>query len=175
VDPDLLSLAPAAIDNVYHVGQLVPDLHRAMTALSRRLQLTWAPPFQMMSGFARPDGEPDSDEVRIALSAQGPPYLELIEVVPRAGSIFAEPAGGGFHHIGFYAERWRDEVARLTADGMELERTGPGVAFVRDPDLGVRFEVVSFKGRDFLERILSGEMAEEHPLQERREHERPDA
>ena len=76
------------------------------------------------AGSSRADGEPDSDLVRIAFSAEGPPYLELIEVVPRPGSIFAEPAGGGLHHVGFYAERWRDEVARLTGEGMELERTG---------------------------------------------------
>ena len=166
MDPQLLSLAPTAIENVYHIGHLVPDLRSAMEAFGRRLQITWAAPFQMASGFERADGQPDSDEVRIAFSAEGPPYLELIEVVPRPGSLFAEPAGGGFHHIGFYAERWRDEVARLTADGMELERRGAGVAFVRDPRLGIRFEIVSFKGRDFLSRILSGEMGAEHPMRD---------
>ena len=132
MDPELRSLSPTAIENVYHFGHVVPDLRSAMDAFGRRLQLTWSTPFQMESGFERADGEPDSDEVRIALSAEGPPFLELIEVVPRPGSIFAEPAGGGFHHVGFYAERWRDEVARLTGEGMELERWGPGVAFVRD-------------------------------------------
>jgi catechol 2,3-dioxygenase-like lactoylglutathione lyase family enzyme len=167
MDPQLLALAPTAIENVYHVGHLVPDLLGAMDALSRRLQLTWATPFEMDSGFETPDGGVDSDPVRIAFSVQGPPFLELIEVVPRAGSIFAEPAGGGLHHIGYYAERWRDEVARLTADGMELERTGAGVAFVRDPDLGIRFEIVSFRGRDFLTRILSGELGAESPLRPR--------
>ena len=168
MDPQLQSLAPTAFENVYHFGHLVPDLQRAMEAFGRRLQLTWSTPFEMPSGFERADGEPDSDDVRIAFSAEGPPFMELIEVVPRQGSIFAEPAGGGFHHIGYYAERWRDEVARLTADGMELERRGPGVAFVRDPRLGTRFEIVSFKGRDFLTRILSGEMGEAHPLRDRR-------
>ena len=167
MDPQLRSLAPTAIENVYHFGHLVPDLQPAMEAFGRRLQLTWSTPFEMASGFERADGEPDSDDVRIAFSAEGPPFLELIEVVPRKGSIFAEPAGGGFHHIGYYAERWRDEVARLTADGMELERRGAGVAFVRDPRLGTRFEIVSFKGRDFLTRILSGEMGEAHPLRDR--------
>ena len=164
MDPQLLALAPTAIENVYHVGHLVPDLRSAMDALGRRLQMTWATPFEMDSGFETPDGEIDSDPVRIAFSAEGPPFLELIEVVPRAGSIFAQPSGGGIHHIGYYAERWRDEVARLTDEGMELERTGPGVAFVRDRALGMRFEVVSFKGRDFLTRILSGELGAEMPL-----------
>jgi catechol 2,3-dioxygenase-like lactoylglutathione lyase family enzyme len=164
MDPALLALAPRAFENLYHVGYLVPDLRLAMATFGERLQITWATPFEMPSGFVTADGEPDSDLVRIAFSIGGPPHLELIEVVPRAGSIFAEPAGGGVHHVGIYADRWRDEVARLVAEGMELERTGAGVAFVRDPHLGLRIEVVSFKGRDFLTRILSGALGAEFPL-----------
>jgi hypothetical protein len=168
VDPQLLTLAPATFENLYHVGYLVPDLRRAMATFGQRLQIEWATPFEMPSGFVTADGEDDSDVVRIAFSQAGPPYLELIEVVPRPGSIFAEPASGGVHHVGVYAERWRDEVARLVEAGMEVERTGAGVGFVRDPVLGLRIEVVSFKGRDFLTRILSGELGAELPLTDRR-------
>lgn len=55
-------------------------------------------------------------------------------------------------------------MARLQGDGWELERTGAGVAFLRDPRSGLRVEVVSFKGRDFLTRILDGAMARQYPL-----------
>jgi hypothetical protein len=167
MDPRLATLAPTAIGNAYHVGCLVPDLRDAMTSLGRQLQITWATPFEMDSAFTLPDGTPDSDRVRIAYSADGPPYVEIIEVVTRAGSIFAEPATGGVHHLGVFAERWRDETARLASEGMEVERLGVGVAFVRDPRTGIRTEVVSFKGRDFLTRILSGDMGRDHPLSER--------
>jgi catechol 2,3-dioxygenase-like lactoylglutathione lyase family enzyme len=164
MDPALLALGPAAIENLYHVGYVVPDLLEAMESLGRRLQITWATPFQMSTGFETADGGTDDQVTRFALSTQGPPYLELIQVVAAPTSIFAEPAGGGFHHFGVYAERWRDEVARLTDDGMALERTGAGLAFVRDPATGVRIEVVSFRGRPFLDRILSGELGAEYPL-----------
>jgi hypothetical protein len=164
MDPSLATLAPAAIDNLYHVGYLVPDLLAAMDTLGRRLQVTWATPFQMGTGFQTPDGGTDDRVGRFALSKQGPPFLELIEVIAEPGSIFAEPAGGGFHHVGVYADRWRDEVARLTDDGMRLERVGAGLAFVRDPATGLRIEVVSFKGRPFLDRMLSGELGAECPL-----------
>ena len=159
-----MTLGPTALGNAYHVGHLVPDLREAMASLGRQLQITWAAPFEMDSGFTTADGVPDNDRVRIAFSAEGPPYLEIIEVVRRPGAIFAEPSGGGFHHLGVYAERWRDETARLAAEGMEIERWGSGVAFVRDPGTGMRIEVVSFKGRDFLTRILSGELGQAHPL-----------
>ena len=127
----MITLAPTAFENVFHVGYLVPDLLDAMDALGRQLEITWATPFEMESGFVTATGEPDSDVVRIAFSSQGPPYLEIIEVVPLAGSVFAEPSSGGYHHFGIVRERWRDEVARLTRAGMELERTGAGVGFVR--------------------------------------------
>jgi catechol 2,3-dioxygenase-like lactoylglutathione lyase family enzyme len=164
MDPNLEILGAAAFDNVFHVGHLVPDLLSAMDVLGRAMHITWAPPFEMHSGFTRPDGSTDNPSVRIAFSEQGPPYLELIEVVRTSDSIFSEPATGGMHHLGYYAQRWRDDVARLVADGWELERSGAGVAFVRDPRTGLRVEVVSFKGREFLAQIHSGEMAKAYPL-----------
>ncbi|UXA19583.1 VOC family protein [Mycobacterium sp. SMC-4] len=164
MDPKLETLAASAFDNVYHVGHLVPNLLSAMETLAGSMQITWAPPFEMRSGFTRPDGSADDQGVRIAFSASGPPYLELIEVVAAADSIFAEPQRGGMHHLGYYAQRWRDDVARLQDQGWELERTGAGVAFLRDPHSGLRVEVVSFRGRDFLNQVLSGEMAAAHPL-----------
>ena len=167
MDPTLETLAASAFDNVYHVGHLVPDLLPAMQSLTGAMQITWAAPFEMRSGFTRPDGSADDQSVRIAFSASGPPYLELIEVVAASDSIFAPPKLGGMHHVGYYAQRWRDDVARLQDEGWELERTGAGVAFLRDPRSGLRVEVVSFKGRDFLAQVLSGEMARAHPLTER--------
>jgi len=164
VDPNLMALAPTAIDNLYHVGYLVPDLRAAMDTFGRHLQCMWATPFEMGTGFETADGGTDDRVGRFAYSKEGPPFLELIEVIAHPESIFAEPAGGGFHHVGVYAERWRDEVARLTDDGMEVERIGAGLAFVRDPNTGFRIEVVSFKGRPFLDRILSGELGAECPL-----------
>lgn len=164
---DLDHLSTSAFENVFHIGHLVPDLLAAMEILGRSMQLTWAAPFEMNTGFERPDGSADDQPVRIAFSNQGPPYLELIEIVPVAGAIFAEPAAGGMHHFGYYAQRWRDDVARLVDDGWELERTGAGVAFVREPGTGTRVEVVSYKGRDFLRQVLSGAMARAHPLTER--------
>ena len=164
MDPTLETLAASAFDNVYHIGHLVPDLLSAMQSLGDAMQITWAPPFEMRSGFSRPDGSSDDQSVRIAFSATGPPYLELIEVVTASNSIFAEPRCGGMHHVGYYAQRWRDDVARLRDGGWELERTGAGVAFLRDPRSGLRVEVVSFKGRDFIKTVLNGEMARAYPL-----------
>jgi hypothetical protein len=97
VDPNLLSVSPRAFENIYHVGYLVPDLRDAMETLGRRLQITWTPPFEMDAEFQTPDGVSESDRVRIAYSREGPPFLEIIEIVRREGSIFAQPAGGGFH------------------------------------------------------------------------------
>ena len=164
MDPTLTALAPSALDNLYHVGYLVPDLRAGMHTFGRLLQCGWATPFQMGTGFGLPDGGTDDRVGRFAYSKEGPPFLELIEVIADAESIFSEPSGGGFHHVGVYAERWRDEVARLTDEGMAVERIGAGLAFLRDPVTGFRIEVVSFKGRPFLDRILSGDLGAQCPL-----------
>jgi hypothetical protein len=55
----------------------------------------------------------------------------------------------------------------MTRAEMVVERWGSGTAFVRDPQLGTRYEIVSFRGREFLTQILSGEMGETHPLSDR--------
>lgn len=164
MDPKLLSRGPAAIDNVYHIGCVVPDLPVAMDTLGRRFQITWAPPFQMNTGFTTPDGAADDRVTRFAFSTEGPPFIELIEVIPEPDSIFFKPADSGIHHVAVWAKQWRQEVARLTDEGMQLERIGAGAAFVRDPDTGFRMEIISFNGRGFLDRILSGEMAKDYPL-----------
>ena len=133
------------------MGHLVPDLLLTMQTLARamQVQITRAPPFEMRSGFVRPDGSADDQAVRIAFSTSSPPYLELIEVVAAADSIFAEPKLGGMHHVGYHAQRWRDDVAKLQDDGWELERTGAGVAFLHDPRSGLRVEVGEFQGSRF--------------------------
>jgi hypothetical protein len=153
------------IDDLYHVAYVVPDLLAAMDTMGRRLQVTWATPFQMSTGFETADGAADDHVTRFAMSTQGPVHIELIQVVADPASIFAEPSTGGVHHVGIFAERWRDELARLVDDGMVLERTGNGVGFARDPDTGLRIEVVSAKGRPYFERILSGDLGAEFPLQ----------
>jgi len=158
--------SPIAVENVYHVAYRVPSLRAAMAALSRSLGATWATPFEAESQFEKPGGGIEAPHLRIAYSLQGPPFIELIEYVGGApGSIFAD-APDGVHHIGFYAERWRDETARLVDLGFIHELSGAGLAFVRDPALGVRYEVVSFRGRGFLTDILSGAVGRMRPLRE---------
>jgi len=148
--------SPIAAENIYHLAYLVPDLLAAMDSMSKSLGATWAIPFETDSSYERPGGGVDSAQVRITYSLQGPPFIELIQFV--AGppdAIFAGPPGG-IHHIGVYAARWRDETARLVDLGFIHERNGNGLAFVRDPVLNIRYEIVSFKGRDFLDNILNG-------------------
>lgn len=152
------------IEDLYHVAYVVPDLLTAMDTMGRRLQVTWATPFQMSTGFETADGGTDDHVTRFAMSTQGPLHVELIQAVADPSSIFAQPAAGGHHHVGVFAERWRDELARLIDDGMVLERTGSGVGFAHDPDTGLRIEVVSAKGRPYFERILSGDLGTEFPL-----------
>lgn len=162
MDSQLQQVSAIAAENIYHIAHCVPDLDAAMAAYGRRLQITWATPFEVDDAMTTADGAADDNRVRAVYSLQGPPFIELIEIVGRPGSLYDAPAG--IHHLGVYAARWRDEVARLVDAGMEVERWGSGLAFVRDPVLNVRYEIISFKGRDFLTDILSGKLGEQFPL-----------
>ena len=94
MDPTLQSLAPTAVENLYHVAYVVPDLLAAMESMGRRLQITWATPFQMSTGFTTAGGATDDHVTRFAMSTQGPPHVELIEAVADPASIFAQPSAG---------------------------------------------------------------------------------
>ncbi|MBV9509282.1 MAG: VOC family protein [Caulobacteraceae bacterium] len=159
--------SPIFAENIYHLAYRAPNLVEAMAAMSKSLGATWAEPFEVDGTWDKPGGGTDEAQLRIAYSLQGPPFIELIEHVSGPpDSLFAEPPGG-VHHIGVYAERWRDETARLVAAGFIHELNGSGLAFLRDPLTGIRYEVVSFRGRDFLTNILNGNMGRQHPLRTR--------
>jgi hypothetical protein len=159
--------SPVLAENLYHFGYLVPDLREAMAWMSRTLGIAWAAPFEAAPRLESPDGVVDVPELRIAYSEHGPPFIELIETVEsEPTSVFAEAFGA--HHLGVYAERWRDETHRLVGMGCIHEANGSGMSFVRDPVLGVRYEIVSFGGRPFLTNVLDGSIGAQRPLRERR-------
>jgi hypothetical protein len=152
-------------ENIYHMAYRVPNLLQAMEAMAKSLRVTFATPFEVDGKFEKPDGGIDHAHLRIAYTKQGPPFIEVVEFVDGdADSIFNAPAG--VHHIGVYAERWRDETKRLVDLGFIHEASGSGLAFVRDPMTGIRYEIVSFRGRDFLTNILSGAIGAAQPLRE---------
>lgn len=149
-------LSALPIENISHVASIVPDLDRAMREMSEQIGATWATTRHSDAVMLQmPDGPHTTRNLRVVMSLQGPPYLELLEGSQDARSIWNIAGGPRFHHIGYYAEDWRQEVHRLEDLGMILEATGSGMAYLRDP-VGIRYEVMSWKGKDLVFDWLHG-------------------
>jgi hypothetical protein len=80
----------AGAGGYFHVGLLVEDIEAAGEHFSAQLGLRFEPP--------RLTHPVTGEDVRVAYSLTGPPYLELIEMT--GDGLFSRDRGGGFHHLG---------------------------------------------------------------------------
>jgi hypothetical protein len=153
MDPAVSLLGELPIENVYHVSFLVEDIDEGMARYGAAFGCGWAEP-----GQATYPGTGDAEwPITFVYSTSGPPFIELLTGVDDPGCAmgFSHTGGRpGFHHLGVYAERWRDEVARLEAAGMTTIFTGQGMAFLMSP-MGFGIEVVSWKGRTWLHQYMA--------------------
>lgn len=150
-------LSTLPIENISHVASIVPDLDRAMREMSEQIGARWATPrCSEGSTLEMPDGPHTTYDMRVVMSLQGPPYLELLEGSQDPKSIWNIAEGPRFHHIGYYVENWRQEMNRLEQLGMIVEAVGSGMAYIRDP-MGIRYEIMSWKGKNLVFDWLHGE------------------
>ncbi|MGW7412718.1 VOC family protein [Streptomyces sp. NPDC054863] len=145
----------------YHLGVVVEDLDRAMTEL---IGMRWLPVFRsghQVAGTHTPGSGP-----LMTYSRQGPPYLELLELLP--GSVWSKP---GLHHVGFWTADVAAESARITAAGFPLEAsaavladdTEPGVCYHRTSD-NLLLELVEIgRGAPALAHYLHTDTQQHHP------------
>jgi catechol 2,3-dioxygenase-like lactoylglutathione lyase family enzyme len=135
-------------ESIRHVGVLVRDLDEAVERWSRLTGWT----FKEISRYepdsyvcnAAPSPHPHSQ--RIAMSIDGPPHVELLEVNPD------EPTHGetelGLHHIAFLHVDDVDEKMRelgelgIGADGVARDAEGAALLFFADPASDVAFDGV---------------------------------
>ncbi|AZM54124.1 hypothetical protein DMA15_17390 [Streptomyces sp. WAC 01529] len=126
----------------YHLGVVVTDLDRASAELTELLGVRWLP--TVRSGEQVTGDGPTGDGPMMTFSTQGPPYLELLELVP--GTIWSTP---GLHHVGYWAAGARAESARMADAGFPLQAsavvlsgdTEPGVFYHRTTD-GLLLELI---------------------------------
>lgn len=120
---------------LYHVGFAVPDIEAARAAVGRTLSVEFGPPKPRQIG---------DWATWVALSVEGPPFLELIEGPP--GSPWHAPDGPRFDHLGVWSADLDGDRDLLVARGCRLlfdgPRAGLPMAFHEAPELGARIEVV---------------------------------
>jgi catechol 2,3-dioxygenase-like lactoylglutathione lyase family enzyme len=84
---------------INHIGILVPDLEAAIAKWSSVMGYTFSPIARYRTaGYSdRSDPTPHFHDARIAVSREGPPYIELMGIT---GSGTHGPTEAGFHHLG---------------------------------------------------------------------------
>lgn len=90
----------------YHVCFTTPDLETTMEDFVRAAAVSWQPPVQ---------GRVADWDYRMAFTAGGPPFIELIETAP--GGPWGDTGTPGFHHLGFWTSDLTAGGARLTGQG----------------------------------------------------------
>lgn len=120
---------------LYHVGFAVPDVEAAREAVGRALSVEFGPAKSRRIG---------DWGTRVALSVEGPPFLELIEGPP--GSPWHTPDGPRFDHLGVWSADLVSDRDVLAARGCQVLfdglRAGLPMTFHEVPELGARIEVV---------------------------------
>ena len=147
-------------EDVFHIGIIVPDIERDTAEIARRFGVTFPDPPGRTEVIVRANAGQTTAVIRGVYSAEGPPWLEVIEAVP--GTPWEARAGSRIHHLGAFVDDLDDEVARLTAAGAEVEAmldvTGGQAltaAYVNSP-LGVRQELLPASLRDGMMARLGG-------------------
>jgi hypothetical protein len=129
--------------NLDHVGIVVPELERAMGALSAHLGLEWAGIFTPTISIHDSERGTRDVSLTIAVSKQRP-YLELIQPIP--DSPWASDGDRMLlHHIAYFAEDLGADSARLSGP-CPIEAAGVGAdgqmpkTFTYQHCDGLRFE-----------------------------------
>jgi hypothetical protein len=145
-----------SLDEYFHVGIVVPDIHTARDRFTELLGVAWGP--VMVNDIEVRDGDGERTVPNTMCYSTTAPYLELIQEV--AGTPWVCNEYSNLHHIGFFTDALADETTRLGAARCPLEMmdgTGDGPPWVwayhRDP-LGVRVEIVNTEMRPMMEQFM---------------------
>jgi methylmalonyl-CoA/ethylmalonyl-CoA epimerase len=158
-DPDSV-LRPLSTGQIHHVGIVVDDLTEACTELAHRygspLVVFPAKKFHCVHR-----GTTMSPVTQIALTAAGPPHIELLQAV--AGTVWMP--GPGIHHIAYVVDDLAAGSAALEKRGLPIEVAGlaadgslSAATYHRDP-LGHIVELLAASNARYMAEQIS--MAEQ--------------
>lgn len=105
--------------SLYHVGVLVRRLGEGMDHFGDLLGLTFRELDIHDLTETAPGGPAVERSLRVAMSQEGPPFLELIEATP--DGVWGHHHGEGLHHIGSWEEHLLNRLADLRDQRVEPE------------------------------------------------------
>jgi hypothetical protein len=127
---------------LWHVGLAVPDLKSAQDAFSKLWGLTWRPVVTRRLQMTDSEGNRLEIACDVTFSLGEPFAVELWQSIPNTP--LETPASGWLHHVGYWADDFASEGARLallghspvlTRDGLPVLNLGPGGLMIEPCDL----------------------------------------
>jgi hypothetical protein len=145
------------IPKAFHWAIVAENFDLSAESLGRDLHYTFAESIISSRPFLNSvTGQADICRLRVAYSRQGPPYLELIEIL-EPGPAFTFADIGRIHHVGL----WCSDLAAAESDLSNAGRpyfqiqTDDGDVFGllsdRSPDFGARIEYAPVTARPTIE------------------------
>ncbi|MEC8985697.1 MAG: VOC family protein [Actinomycetota bacterium] len=108
-----------SLQDIFHVGIRVPDIHQAMEELGDSLGLTWT---EVVESSGQRLWTPENGQQEVPLkfvySREGPQHLELLE--GEKGSFWDGSGDSGVHHVGIWVDDVQSETDRLISLGWDL-------------------------------------------------------
>jgi hypothetical protein len=150
---------PTGLGPPFHVGVATGDIEALQRALGPLLGLTFV-------ALPRPGikhntpGGPVSPSPAVVWSSEGPLHVELVETGP--GTVYATDRPTYLHHVGYWSDDLRADVARCEAEGWTVEATlndGDGrpssFAYLSSPG-GPWIELIDRANQSWLFSLLRG-------------------
>ena len=108
------------IEEMFHIGIRVPNIHTAMQEMGESLNLTWAELVENPSqSLWTPDAGQQNIPLKFVYSCEGDHHLELLEGHP--GSFWDGRENSGVHHFGVWVDDVREETERLLSLNWNLQ------------------------------------------------------
>ena len=114
-----MTISPA---DLFEVCLVVPRLEDAIEEFHRAFGYTFSPILEGVLPTRDENGEDSRPPLRMAVSREFPPQLELLEAQPDTSIV--PPAGTALHHLGFYVDDLPGASARLDALGIQFQCAG---------------------------------------------------
>jgi catechol 2,3-dioxygenase-like lactoylglutathione lyase family enzyme len=141
---------------VRQAGYIVDDIEAAMRYWADALGIgPWFYAEQVPAENLRYKGQPSEAKHSVALANSGPLQMELIQQRNDAPSMYRDfrlAHGTGLHHVAYWTERFDDDMARLSAQGLlvgmqgEVGRNGRFVYFETELHPGTVVELSEVAG-----------------------------
>lgn len=104
--------------DLYHLAWVVPNLEEAMQTFGS-VGLRWAKPVIRTVNMQTPTSDPTQVSILVTYSIDDPMHVELIEHCPN--SPWQKESLGVPHHLGWWSDNLRNDIATLVAEGHELQ------------------------------------------------------